>query len=419
MSEMDDILAGMRKVEVDAIETALDDIWRETNVNTLTGGGVAVSRNAVMTLVIYTHNEAEAVRALRVLDSMSATHPSRCILVTTLAAREGAPIEAYVGARLHNESGGNSYGEQIVLEARDGASRHLPGAVLPLILSGLPAFLWWNGEPPWRSEQFEAMVDGCDRIILDTSEMLHGEEALVALDDVDHRKLANCAFSDFNWTRQEPWRELVAGFFDGDAMSPYLDGIDHLTVEYAAGREDSLPNPSAAYLFVGWLASRLNWRSQNGSRGTGIDEQRQHILYGPGGQQITVNVNARYGLSLKSWHEIVPEDAALDAHASGVHPTDGPACVGPGALMTVHLHARAHGKVGTFAVARERDMRHASTLCHVPENVLPSQTVHLPSLGESALLMEQLQQLTHNTIYESALTAAAHLSGLTPGRGRS
>ena len=64
-------------------------------------------------------------------------------------------------------------------------------------------------------------------------------------------------------------------------------------------------------------------------------------------------------------------------------------------------------------------MRHASTLSHVPEQVLPSQTVHLPSLGESALLMEQLQQLAHNPIYESALTSAAHLSGLTPGRVRS
>ncbi|HEU5347184.1 MAG TPA: OpcA/G6PD domain-containing protein, partial [Ktedonobacterales bacterium] len=215
-----------------------------------------------------------------------------------------------------------------------------------------------------------------------------------------------------------PWRELVAGFFDSDALRPYLDGIDRLSVEYAAGREDTLPNPAAAYLFVGWLASRLDWRSQNGSRGRGMDEQRHHKLLGPGGQPITVEVNARYGVSLKSWHEIVPEDAAIDATASGVRPATTPACVGAGALMTVHLHSHTNGRVGTFAVARERDMRHASTLCHVPENVLPSQTVHLPSLGESALLMEQLQQLTHNTIFEGALTAAAHLSGLTPGRVR-
>jgi hypothetical protein len=54
----------------------------------------------------------------------------------------------------------------------------------------------------------------------------------------------------------------------------------------------------------------------------------------------------------------------------------------------------------------------------VPENGLPSQTVHLPSLGESALLAEQLQQLTHDSIYEAALAAAAHLSGLTPRRAR-
>jgi hypothetical protein len=30
--------------------------------------------------------------------------------------------------------------------------------------------------------------------------------------------------------------------------------------------------------------------------------------------------------------------------------------------------------------------------------------------------MEQLEQLTHNAIYETALTAAAHLSGRTPGK---
>src|SRR5580765_5791028 len=100
MSGLNDLLAGMRKVEVDQIEKSLDDIWRETNVNTLSGGGVAVSRNAVMTLVIFTRNEAEAVRAMQSVESMSAVHPSRCILVTTLEAREGAPIEAYVGGRL-------------------------------------------------------------------------------------------------------------------------------------------------------------------------------------------------------------------------------------------------------------------------------------------------------------------------------
>ena len=147
-----------------------------------------------------------------------------------------------------------------------------------------------------------------------------------------------------------------------------------------------------------------------------MDEQRRHTLYNAFGQPIEVEVTARFGVPIKSWHEIVPEDASIDASASGVRPPSGTACVGPGALMTVHLHAQDDGRIGAFAIARERDMRHASTLCRVPENGLPSQTVHLPSLGESALLMEQLEQLTHNTIYESALTSAAHLSGRTPGR---
>ncbi|HET9981332.1 MAG TPA: OpcA/G6PD domain-containing protein, partial [Ktedonobacterales bacterium] len=73
--------------------------------------------------------------------------------------------------------------------------------------------------------------------------MQHGEDALGALDDIEQRKITNCAFSDFNWTRQKPWRELVAGFFDSDTLRPYLDGIDRLTIEYAAGDENTLPNP--------------------------------------------------------------------------------------------------------------------------------------------------------------------------------
>ena len=68
MSGMSDLLAGMRKVEIDQIEQSLDAIWREMNANTLTSGGVAVSRNSVMTLVIFTRDEAEAARALETVE---------------------------------------------------------------------------------------------------------------------------------------------------------------------------------------------------------------------------------------------------------------------------------------------------------------------------------------------------------------
>ncbi len=35
------------------------------------------------------------------------------------------------------------------------------------------------------------------------------------LDDLQRRKSSASATSDFNWSRQTPWRELAAGFFDG------------------------------------------------------------------------------------------------------------------------------------------------------------------------------------------------------------
>ncbi len=62
-------------------------------------------------------------------------------------------------------------------------------------------------------------------------------------------------------------------------------------------------------------------------------------------------------------------------------------------------------------------MVHASTLAKTPLSAMPSQIVHLPSIGEAALLAEQLQVLGHDEVYEDALSLAAMLLG--PGGRRS
>src|SRR5262249_14699285 len=145
------------------------------------------------------------------------------------------------------------------------------------IVSVLPSFLWWTGEPPWGSELLESLVDGCDRLIVDTSEMTHIERSFAALDDLHRRKGTRCALSDTSWTAQGPWREIVAQFFDSPEVRPYLAGIERLTIEYAAGDEDAPPNNSQAYLFAGWLASRMGWRTQQ-TPSSGLPSSREHTL---------------------------------------------------------------------------------------------------------------------------------------------
>ncbi len=73
--------------------------------------------------------------------------------------------------------------------------------------------------------------------------------------------------------------------------------------------------------------------------------------------------------------------------------------------MSVHISATLNGQRASFAAAREANLRNASTHCQVPSEAIPSQTVHLPTLGELASLSEELMRLTHDTLFEESLAA--------------
>ncbi|HEY7976438.1 MAG TPA: glucose-6-phosphate dehydrogenase assembly protein OpcA, partial [Ktedonobacterales bacterium] len=293
-----DLTQTMRKVEPEAIETELDTSWREANASALASGGHAGARNTVMTLVIYANNRSEARRALAVLNDPGA-QASRAIVIVPTGATGDAPIEAYIATRSQSQEGGvTSYSEQIVLIAHDGAVQHLPGTLLPLIVTGLPSFFWWMGEPPWRTELLESLMDSSDRLIVDTAAMPQPERSLMALDDLMRRKKSSCAISDLNSARQAPWRELVASFFDTPDMAPYLGAIDQVSIEYAAGAEyasEAPTNTAQSYLFAGWLASRLGWRASGGA-GRGANDEREQALVNGVNQKITLQINARYGV---------------------------------------------------------------------------------------------------------------------------
>jgi glucose-6-phosphate dehydrogenase assembly protein OpcA len=397
----------MRAVGAANVEQELTILWREAASNALMSGGAVVARNSVLTLVVYAGGEDSAPRIQREVESVTRQVPSRAIIVVSEMGRSyGTPFDVSVG--LAHRDGVGAQGEQILIRASEESIPHLPGAVLPLILSGLPSFLWWTGEPPWRSELLEALVDGCDRMIVDTSETERGAQALAALYDLVRRKKAS-AFSDLNWARLSPWRELTAQFFDDRQLLPYLERIDRVTIEYAGAEEDQPTNSAQGYLFAGWLASRLGWRPL-GSGGRGVDSARQYTFVNTHGQHVALEINARFGVPLLRWLDVGLDGVAPDGALA--HPV-----VGPGALMSVYLHANAQGQAGSFAIAREADLEHASTLCQTGA-AYPSQTVSLRALGEAARLVEQLQQPGHDAIYEEALTMAAQLTGPAAERRR-
>jgi glucose-6-phosphate dehydrogenase assembly protein OpcA len=411
MTQPSDLLSasypvGLHAVGLDAVEKELDNLWRDANTRVAVSAGHAIARNSVLTLVVFTQRREDAEQLLNALHALTGVHPSRSIFVSADPRNHGEALQASIATRISDDAA--SFGEDILIEAQSGAERHLPGAVLPLIVSGLPSYLWWTGEPPWSTELFEALVDGCDRLIVDTSEMPHVERSLSALEDLQRRKGARCAISDTSWTAQGPWREILAQFFDSAEVRPYLDAVERVTIEYAAGEEDTPANASQAYLYAGWLASRLGWRVHQ-SLFTGVDASRQHTLRDAAGHLISLEVNARFGLAQQTWWSPQVGGETLNAGELAERDAAGNPWVRTGALMSIYVASRLDGQRASFTVAREQDLAHATTACQVPNVALPSQTVHLQSISPIHPLAEQLQMLGRDPVYEDALAAAAAL----------
>ncbi len=400
MTDIDGLTSAMRQVEPNSIESEMDKDWRTANARALAGGGQAAARTSVLTLMIYSDSDAQAQRALTAVRALTSLHPSRCVVIAPLdAPRNGKHVEAFISTRSESAGGGMNYGEEIILRATPSAAEHLAGAILPLIVSGLPAFLWWQGEPPWRAPLFEATLDGFDRLLVDTCEMKRPDQSLVALDDVVRRKKASCSITDLSFARLNPWRELVAQFFDVRELLPYLHGIDRVSIEYAASEVNQQSNPAPSYLFAGWLASRLGWTVVGGTPSQPVEGVREHTLRDISGRKISLEINPRYGTPTAPWFDL------------SQHDPDGQVA-GSGALMSVYLHAQLGGADATFSVAREtHDMRHASTSCQAPQISMPSQTIHMPSLGESTSLGVELERDGHDPVFEEALALAAQLLG--------
>jgi glucose-6-phosphate dehydrogenase assembly protein OpcA len=128
--------------------------------------------------------------------------------------------------------------EVIELRLKGTRAKAPASIVLPLLISDLPVFLRWRGEPPWGAPALDQLVGVTDRLIVDSTEW----------DDLPHpyRCLAGvfdrAAVSDIAWARTSRWRSLLA--------SLWPDVADVGTVRVKGTRAQAL-------LIGGWLRSRL------------------------------------------------------------------------------------------------------------------------------------------------------------------
>ena len=224
-------------------------------------------RNCVMTLVSVAPNSVEETRAILASTAISTHHPSLAIVVRDEPHVRAGRIDASVMAHpIDGQLERPAPCELIVLRVQGAAGTHLAALVDPLLVSGVPTYLWWLGTPPFGHAELTDAIRIADAVVIDSARFERPYQSFLALADLALRSHPNLGLADFQWQRLTPWRETAAQFFSPQERRPLLNGITEIGVDYSG---ENRGNRVAAALLVGWFASALKWKLMHAAAGSG------------------------------------------------------------------------------------------------------------------------------------------------------
>ena len=129
------------------------------------------------------------------------------------------------------------------LHVKGAAATHLAGLVDPLLVSGVPTYIWWLGTPPFGSKELRDTLQIADALVVDSARFARPYHSFLGFADTiahSHHKLG---FSDFQWARLDPWRESIAQFFAPVNRRAFLSGINEIGIDYrGVGRGNRIPS---------------------------------------------------------------------------------------------------------------------------------------------------------------------------------
>lgn len=351
-------------------------------------------RNCVMTLIGIAATEAHEALANRTTQVIGTQHPAQAIVIREEAPVRKRHLDAWITTHVRRpETTCAVECEHIALYVHGRAADHLGAILDPLLVSGVPTYLWWLGTPPFGRAELTDALRTSDGLVVDSShfeEPYHAFRKMSSMLKVVHHRLG---LGDLQWARLRPWRENIAQFFSPADRRAFLGGISELGVDYAG---EGRGNRIAALLMTGWISSALGWKLRRATGGAGGIVVAN---YESGGRSIEVEFRSL------ARHDRVP-----------------------GEVTSVRLAGTAHGT--TFRLSVAHDPPRSRLKSNEPEDVERRRSdtgrvlLTMIEIGDAealrhvqqlepedpaALLVELLATGAHDDVYNRSLSAAAEL----------
>ncbi len=406
-------------------------------------------RNCVMTLIGVAPSEADEQTARRTTLTIGTQHPAQAIVIREEAPVRGRNLDAWITTEVRRpETSCAVECEIITLHVHGPAAEHLAELVDPLLVSGVPTYLWWLGTPPFGKRELLDALRVCDGLVVDSArfeEPYRAFRRMAGLLKVAHHRLG---LADAQWSRLRPWRETLAQFFTPLERRPFLAGISEVGVDYAG---EGRGNRIAASLVTGWMAAALGWKIKRATAGSGgivvahyqagersveVDfrpVEREHLA--PGEISAVRIAGAAQGMTfrLSVQHDPARGRGVAEPAYRTLHPTGGEDDAGMELaerraewhrdVLHENLGSLHHTATGdppgeslprhpmVFSQERRRadSTRVLLTMIEIGEGAPLRHVQQLENEDEAALLLDLLSTGTHDEVFNRSLAAASDL----------
>ena len=312
----------------------------------------------------------------RIADEIALRNPCRIIALFPIAGEdEGVKAQVSAYCPIQKQSSSTLICcEYITLSGTAAALERIGGMIPALLIGGLPKFLWWKATPDPNNGLFKRLAAVCNNVIVDSCNFNEPESDLLHLEELVE---TGVPLADLNWRRLASWQELTAEAYDSPNRRAALKEIDRVTIDYEKG------NPAQALLFLGWLASRLQWQPVSYEKESG-DYDITRIRF------------------------IAQEQRQVEAELAGVPVADVGDIIGD--LIALRLSStNPQADCGTVICSETGGCMRMETHGGAQSAGLFQQVTSLSEQKAEALLSQQVQRWGRESLFEESLGVTANI----------